>query len=59
MFWGLFLGGFVGFFDNDLDSIIFEDDLDLLNNCFILDWVIVMSVGVIVNFIFVYFLLVV
>lgn len=55
---GLPLGGFVGFPDNDPDSTIPEDDLDLLNNRPILDRAIVMSAGVIANLIFAYFLLV-
>lgn len=56
--WVIFLGGYVVFFDDDLDSEIFVDDFNLLKNCFIFDWVIVISVGVIVNLVFVYFFLI-
>ncbi|KAK4484848.1 hypothetical protein RD792_007448 [Penstemon davidsonii] len=48
------LGGFVGFPDNDPDSDIPVDDVNLLKNRPILDRVIVISAGVIANIIFAY-----
>ncbi|XP_050382383.1 probable membrane metalloprotease ARASP2, chloroplastic [Argentina anserina] len=48
------LGGFVGFPDNDPDSDIPVDDVNLLKNRPILDRVIVVSAGVIANVIFAY-----
>ena len=52
------LGGFVGFPDDDPDSEISPDDSDLLKNRPLGDRAIVISAGVIANFIFAYFLLV-
>ena len=52
------LGGFVGFPDDDPDSEIPQDDPDLLKNRPLGDRAIVISAGVIANFIFAYFLLV-
>ncbi len=52
------LGGFVGFPDDDPDSSIPPDDPDLLKNRPLGDRAIVISAGVIANFIFAYFLLV-
>ena len=52
------LGGFVGFPDDDPDSEIPEDDPNLLKNRPLGDRAIVISAGVIANFIFAYFLLV-
>lgn len=46
------LGGFVGFPDNDPDSDIPVDDVNLLKNRPILDRIIVVSAGVIANVIF-------
>ncbi|KAK1418185.1 hypothetical protein QVD17_27327 [Tagetes erecta] len=46
------LGGFVGFPDNDPDSDIPVDDVNLLKNRPILDRVIVISAGVIANIVF-------
>lgn len=51
------LGGYVGFPDNDEDSAIPEDDPDLMQNRPILDRAIVISAGVIANFVFAYFVL--
>ncbi|PRQ52773.1 putative S2P endopeptidase [Rosa chinensis] len=48
------LGGFVGFPDNDPNSDIPVDDVNLLKNRPILDRVIVVSAGVIANVIFAY-----
>ncbi|XP_051136207.1 probable membrane metalloprotease ARASP2, chloroplastic [Andrographis paniculata] len=48
------LGGFVGFPDNDPDSDIPVDDVNLLKNRPIFDRVIVISAGVIANIIFAY-----
>lgn len=48
------LGGFVGFPDNDPDSDIPVDDVNLLKNRPMLDRVIVISAGVIANIIFAY-----
>ncbi|WCJ37560.1 hypothetical protein M5689_018684 [Euphorbia peplus] len=48
------LGGFVGFPDNDPDSDIPPDDVNLLKNRPILDRVIVISAGVVANIIFAY-----
>lgn len=48
------LGGFVGFPDNDPNSDIPVDDVNLLKNRPILDRVIVVSAGVIANIIFAY-----
>lgn len=52
------LGGFVGFPDDDPDSEIEPDDPNLLKNRPLGDRAIVISAGVIANFIFAYFLLV-
>ena len=52
------LGGFVGFPDDDPDSEIPQDDPNLLKNRPLGDRAIVISAGVIANFIFAYFLLV-
>lgn len=52
------LGGFVGFPDDDPDSEIPSDDPNLLKNRPLGDRAIVISAGVIANFIFAYFLLV-
>ncbi len=52
------LGGYVGFPDDDPDSIIPPDDPNLLRNRPVLDRAIVISAGVIANLIFAYFLLV-
>ena len=52
------LGGFVGFPDDDPDSEIPLDDPNLLKNRPLGDRAIVISAGVIANFIFAYFLLV-
>ena len=52
------LGGYVGFPDDDPDSLIPPDDPNLLRNRPILDRAIVISAGVIANLIFAYFLLV-
>ena len=52
------LGGFVGFPDDDPDSEISQDDPNLLKNRPLGDRAIVISAGVIANFIFAYFLLV-
>lgn len=52
------LGGFVGFPDDDPDSEIKPDDPNLLKNRPLGDRAIVISAGVIANFIFAYFLLV-
>ncbi|XP_071736748.1 membrane metalloprotease ARASP, chloroplastic-like [Rutidosis leptorrhynchoides] len=48
------LGGFVGFPDNDPDSDIPVDDVNLLKNRPILDRVLVISAGVVANIIFAY-----
>lgn len=48
------LGGFVGFPDNDPDSEIPVDDVNLLKNRPILDRVLVVSAGVIANIVFAY-----
>ncbi|CAA3003757.1 probable membrane metalloprotease ARASP2, chloroplastic [Olea europaea subsp. europaea] len=48
------LGGFVGFPDNDPDSDIPADDVNLLKNRPIFDRVLVISAGVIANIIFAY-----
>ncbi|KAL8506756.1 hypothetical protein ACS0TY_017595 [Phlomoides rotata] len=48
------LGGFVGFPDNDPDSDIPADDVNLLKNRPIFDRVIVISAGVIANIVFAY-----
>jgi membrane-associated protease RseP (regulator of RpoE activity) len=55
----IFLGGYVGFPDDDPESTIPLDDPDLLRNRPILDRAIVISAGVIANLIFAYFLLVI
>ncbi|KAK9841926.1 hypothetical protein WJX84_004982 [Apatococcus fuscideae] len=52
------LGGYVGFPDDDPDSTIPADDPDLLRNRPVKDRFIVISAGVIANFIFAYSLLV-
>ncbi len=52
------LGGFVGFPDDDEDSVIPPNDPDLLRNRPILDRAIVISAGVVANFIFAYLVLV-
>lgn len=52
------LGGYVGFPDDDPDSKIPADDPDLLRNRPVKDRFIVISAGVIANFIFAYSLLV-
>jgi membrane-associated protease RseP (regulator of RpoE activity) len=52
------LGGYVGFPDDDPDSIIPPDDPNLLRNRPVLDRAMVISAGVIANLIFAYFLLV-
>ncbi|PSP02728.1 MAG: RIP metalloprotease RseP [Cyanobacteria bacterium SW_7_48_12] len=52
------LGGFVGFPDDDPDSKVQPDDPNLMRNRPLLDRAIVISAGVIANFIFAYFLLV-
>ncbi len=52
------LGGFVGFPDDDPESIISEDDPNLLSNRPIMDRAIVISAGVIANLIFAYLVLV-
>lgn len=51
------LGGFVGFPDDDPDSEIPPDDPNLLSNRPILDRTIVISAGVIANFLFAFLLL--
>lgn len=51
------LGGFVGFPDDDPESEIAPDDPNLLGNRPILDRAIVISAGVVANFLFAYFLL--
>lgn len=51
------LGGFVGFPDDDPDSDIPADDVDLLRNRPILDRVIVISAGVIANIVFAYLII--
>lgn len=51
------LGGFVGFPDNDPESDIPVDDVNLLKNRPILDRVIVVSAGVIANIIFAYLII--
>ncbi len=51
------LGGFVGFPDDDPDSEIAPDDPNLLSNRPIVDRAIVISAGVVANFLFAYFLL--
>ncbi len=51
------LGGYVGFPDEDPDSKIPPDDPDLLKNRPILDRAIVLSAGVIANFVFAYVVL--
>lgn len=51
------LGGFVGFPDNDPDSDIPVDDVNLLKNRPILDRVIVVSAGVVANIIFAYLII--
>ncbi|XP_058210636.1 membrane metalloprotease ARASP, chloroplastic-like [Rhododendron vialii] len=48
------LGGFVAFPDNDPDSDIPADDVNLLKNRPIFDRVLVVSAGVIANFVFAY-----
>ena len=48
------LGGFVGFPDNDPDSDIPVDDVNLLKNRPIFDRVLVVSAGVIANLVFGY-----
>ncbi|KAI4383258.1 hypothetical protein MLD38_009119 [Melastoma candidum] len=48
------LGGFVGFPDNDPDSGIPVDDVNLLKNRPILDRVLVVSAGVVANIVFAY-----
>ncbi|KAK3003087.1 hypothetical protein RJ639_019349 [Escallonia herrerae] len=48
------LGGFVGFPDNDPDSDIPVDDINLLKNRPIFDRVLVISAGVIANIVFAY-----
>ena len=55
---GIFLGGYVGFPDEDPESTIPLDDPNLLRNRPVLDRAIVISAGVIANLIFAYFLLV-
>lgn len=52
------LGGFVGFPDDDPDSEIPPDDPNLLKNRPLVDRALVISAGVIANFIFAYLLLV-
>jgi len=52
------LGGFVGFPDNDEESTIPPNDPDLLRNRPIIDRAIVISAGVVANFIFAYLVLV-
>lgn len=52
------LGGYVGFPDDDPDSLIPPEDPNLLRNRPVLDRAIVISAGVIANLIFAYFLLV-
>ncbi|CAH1423833.1 unnamed protein product [Lactuca virosa] len=51
------LGGFVGFPDNDPDSEIPIDDVNLLKNRPILDRVLVISAGVIANIVFAYLII--
>lgn len=51
------LGGFVGFPDNDPDSVIPVDDENLLKNRPIFDRVLVISAGVIANIIFAYIII--
>lgn len=51
------LGGFVGFPDDDPDSEIAPEDPNLLSNRPILDRLIVISAGVVANFLFAYLLL--
>lgn len=51
------LGGFVGFPDNDPDSEIPVDDVNLLKNRPILDRVIVISAGVVANIVFAYLII--
>eukprot|EP00262_Sarcandra_glabra_P004086 TRINITY_DN15080_c0_g1_i1.p1 TRINITY_DN15080_c0_g1~~TRINITY_DN15080_c0_g1_i1.p1 ORF type:complete len:451 (+),score=29.56 TRINITY_DN15080_c0_g1_i1:720-2072(+) len=51
------LGGFVGFPDNDPDSEIPVDDVNLLKNRPIFDRVIVISAGVIANIVFAYLII--
>ncbi len=52
------LGGFVGFPDDDPDSDIPPNDPNLLRNRPVIDRAIVISAGVIANFLFAYFVLV-
>ncbi|MFM2430181.1 MAG: hypothetical protein RLZZ511_1394 [Cyanobacteriota bacterium] len=52
------LGGFVGFPDDDPDSEIPPNDPNLLRNRPVMDRAIVISAGVIANFLFAYFVLV-
>jgi membrane-associated protease RseP (regulator of RpoE activity) len=52
------LGGFVGFPDDDPDSEIPPNDPNLLRNRPVIDRAIVISAGVIANFLFAYFVLV-
>lgn len=51
------LGGFVGFPDNDPDSDIPVDDVDLLKNRPIFDRVLVVSAGVVANIVFAYLII--
>ncbi|KAG9454010.1 hypothetical protein H6P81_006914 [Aristolochia fimbriata] len=51
------LGGFVGFPDNDPDSEIPVDDVNLLKNRPILDRLLVISAGVVANIIFAYMII--
>jgi membrane-associated protease RseP (regulator of RpoE activity) len=51
------LGGYVGFPDDDPESVIAPDDPDLLRNRPLWDRAIVISAGVIANLVFAYFLL--
>ncbi|XP_068669051.1 probable membrane metalloprotease ARASP2, chloroplastic [Aristolochia californica] len=51
------LGGFVGFPDNDPDSEIPVDDVNLLKNRPILDRLLVISAGVVANVIFAYMII--
>ncbi|NET61612.1 MAG: RIP metalloprotease RseP [Symploca sp. SIO2E6] len=53
------LGGFVGFPDDDPDTVIPADDPNLLRNRPILDRAIVISAGVIANLVFAYLILVI
>ncbi|PSP16860.1 MAG: RIP metalloprotease RseP [Cyanobacteria bacterium QS_8_64_29] len=52
------LGGFVGFPDGDPDSEVDPSDPNLMKNRPLLDRAIVISAGVVANFVFAYFLLV-